>query len=120
MGPLAAAPGPRYCGPDALIWCVPSGSSPPDFIPSGRPVAVPGTFHTIQCGCVSVPRCTATSGSSMLTTKLSVPAGTLVHLSSGEVWSPACVYFGGITPPSGQAVVDSTIGDGRCAAGAGV
>src|SRR5262245_61994062 len=82
-------------------------------MPSGNPVAVAGMFQTIQCGCVSVPRCTETSGSSILRTKLCVPAGTFVHLSSGETCSPACVYFGGICPPSAHAVVVRVIGAGR-------
>src|SRR5438477_12958578 len=77
-------------------------------------------FQTIQCGCVSVPRCTETSGSSMLTTKLTVPSGTFVHLSSGDTCSPACVYLTGICWPSGQAVVVRIIGGARGGAGAGV
>src|SRR5215211_2948733 len=74
-------------------------------------------FQTIQCGCVSVPRWIATSGSSMLTTKVCVPSGTFVHLSSGDTCSPACVYFTGIWLPSGHAEVVSTIGGGRWAGG---
>ena len=60
----------------------------------------------------------ATSGSRMFSTKLTVPAGTFVHVSAGDTCSPACVYLSGITPPSGNAVVVSVRGGAAGAAGA--
>lgn len=56
----------------------------------------------------------------MLTTNVTVPAGTLVHVSAGESCSPACVYLMGITPPSGHAEVASVSGVGRGGAAGGV
>src|SRR5262245_44039732 len=50
--------------------------------------------------------------SCMCNTKVTVPAGVFVHASAGDTWSPACVYFAGICPPSGNAVVVSVIGLG--------
>ncbi len=54
----------------------------------------------------------------MCSTKLTVPGGTLVHVSAGDTCSPACVYLAGIGSPSGNAVVVSvSAGRGGCPAG---
>ena len=47
-----------------------------------------------------------------------MPSGTLVQVIAGEVWSPACVNFGGMSVPSGHAAMDMTIGFAAGAAGA--
>ena len=44
--------------------------------------------------------------------------GTLVHVSSGDVWVPACVYFGGMSVPSAKALVAMRMGGAAGAAGA--
>ena len=70
-------------------------------------------FQTSQCTWSSVVRLRATSGSRICTTKLWVAAGALVQTSCGEMPRSACctwVCRFGITPPSGNAGVDNTIG----------
>ena len=112
-GPAAGAPGPRYTAPLALICRIPFGSCAPSGIPSGSPFSVAGMFQTSQCTWSSVVRLRATSGSRIWTTKLCVAAGAFVQTSCGEMPRSACctcVWRFGITPPSGNAGVDSTIG----------
>ena len=62
-------------------------------------------FQSIQWRMSSVPLPVAASRSCAIRTKLATPSGTLLHVNGGETWSPACVYFAGIGPPSGHAGV---------------
>jgi hypothetical protein len=56
----------------------------------------------------------------LIRTKLCVPGGMFLQVSAGDTCSPACVYFAGICPPSGNAVVVSVIaGRGGCPPPAG-
>src|SRR3954469_14965412 len=92
-----------------LTCRVPSGSSATGITPSGSPVDVPGMFHTSQYVTSRMLRWSATSGSCISSTKLCVPIGTCVHLSSGE--TPICpTNFAGMTPPSSNDVVVMTSG----------
>src|SRR5262245_50267715 len=50
--------------------------------------------------------------SCMWRTNVTVPAGVFVHVNAGDTCSPACVYFAGIWPPSGNAVVVNVMGRG--------
>src|SRR6187399_3772839 len=54
---------------------------------------------------VAEPRGVTGSGSFMIRTNSTVPAGTLVHVNAGEIpiAPPAC--FWGTSPPSGHAVL---------------
>src|ERR1700748_2201137 len=82
---------------------------------SGKVVLWPGMFHTIQCKLSSEVLFNARSTSCIQSTKLCVPAGTLVQLRSGDVDSGFnCVYLSGITVPSANAVVVKRIATGRC------
>jgi hypothetical protein len=42
--------------------------------------------------------------------KLTVPAGVFVHEIAGDVCSPACVYFAGMSAPSAKPVTVITMG----------
>src|ERR1700694_1685372 len=89
---------------------LPSASVAPCGTCSGSPVAVPGMFQTSQCSWSSVVPFDATSGSCISSTKLAVPAGALVHFSSGDICSPACVYLAGISVPSAHPLVVNVMG----------
>src|ERR1700743_2720783 len=82
---------------------------------SGKVVVWPGMFHTIQCKLSSEVLFNDRSTSCIQSTKLCVPAGTLVQVRSGEtaLFPATWVYFKGMTVPSAKAVVVSTIGTGR-------
>ena len=76
--------------------------------------------HTSQCTCVPVPLLIDTSGSWKCSTKLRVPAGTLVHVIAGDTGDgTACVYFSGMSSPSGHAPIASVKPGPAGAAGAG-
>src|SRR5437870_13841177 len=61
-----------------------------------------------QCTTVFVERVNAVSGSSLFSTKVTVPCGTLLHSSFGDTGvATLCVYFAGISAPSANAVVVS-------------
>ena len=57
----------------------------------------------------SAPVPIAESTSWTMSTKLAMLSGTLLHASGGDTWSPACVYFAGICPPSVHALDVSVI-----------
>src|SRR5688572_17616469 len=77
--------------------------------------------HTSQCTWVAVVRLIDTSGSWKCRTKLRVPAGTFDHDIAGETGAvTACVYFSGMSSPSGQPeIVSVKPGAAGGAAGAG-
>src|SRR5580658_5914237 len=81
---------------------VPSASFASAAIPPGSSLAVPGMLKAIQCVTSSIFFPMETSGSWNSSTKLSTPAGTLVHCSFGETAAaPAfMVNLSGITAPS--------------------
>src|ERR1019366_1490717 len=71
---------------------------------SGSPCALAGRFHNTQC--THVPA--GASGSSMISAKLTVPAGVPLHSSCGETSAASQECFFGITAPSANAVLLST------------
>src|SRR5262249_24673667 len=75
-------------------------------MPSANSRADPGILKTSQWRTSSVFLCTATSGSCMISAKVIVFAGTLVHCRRGETgFGSDCVNLAGISPPSANAVV---------------
>src|SRR5688572_883829 len=75
--------------------------------------------HTSQWTWVPVPLLIETSGSWKWSTKLRVPAGTLVHAIAGDTGDgTACVYFSGMSSPSGHAPMVSVNPGPAGAAGA--
>src|SRR6266849_2744157 len=66
---------------------------------SSRSCTVAGMFHATQC--TQVPL--GASGSSVMSAKLLVLAGTADQLKGGDMSEPSHVYFGGIIPPISNA-----------------
>src|SRR5262245_3109667 len=75
-------------------------------MPSASSRADPGILKTSQWRTSSIFLCIATSGSCMISAKVIVFAGTLVHCRRGETgFGSDCVNLAGISPPSANAVV---------------
>src|ERR1700733_12118841 len=94
-----------------LAWMVPSGNLASVGRPPASPRAVPGILKTSQCRTSSGVLFRALSGSCMISTKLAVLAGTLVHssLGDGEVGPAAWVNLSGMMPPSWKSGDDNAI-----------